>query len=120
MPSEFMPFGPMTFETFQEENARRCNEAFHPVDAWPIENWALAIAGEAGELCNRVKKVIRGDYTLAEQRDEILKELADVITYCDLAITHLGADTAEVVIGKFNEVSARIGYQRTILLDGGP
>jgi NTP pyrophosphatase (non-canonical NTP hydrolase) len=101
----------LTFARFQKLNAARCAAAFHPVDAWPIQNWALAIAGEAGELCNRVKKVIRGDYTLAEQREEILKELADVITYCDLAVSHLNADTATILMAKFDEVSARVGWK---------
>ena len=107
-----------TFRAFQERNRRRCENdergfghavAFdNPV--WPIQNWALAIAGEAGELANLVKKCLRGDFTVMEKRDEILAELADVMTYCDLAISSLGADTAETILRKFKEVSRRIGY----------
>ena len=101
-----------TFREFQDLNQRRCEEAFHSrEDPWPVQNWALAIAGEAGELCNYVKKVLRGDFTWEEARQNILKEAADVITYCDLLISALGADTGEEVLNKFDEVSARIGWQ---------
>lgn len=100
-----------TFRQFQNLNARRCGEAFeHGVDDWPIQNWALAIAGEAGELCNLVKKVIRGDYALEEKRQDILREVADVMTYCDLLMSHLGADTRDELLRKFDEVSERVGW----------
>jgi NTP pyrophosphatase (non-canonical NTP hydrolase) len=96
-------------------NRRRCEGGFgHAVawdnEYWPIQNWALAIAGEAGELCNLVKKTLRGDFTVEEKRAEILAELADVMTYCDLAISSLSADTGETVVAKFREVSKRIGW----------
>jgi len=104
-----------TFRQFQETSKRRCEEGFgHAVawdePSWPLQNWALAICGEAGELANLVKKCLRGDYTVEEKREEILDELADVMTYCDLAISSLGADTGETVWRKFAEVSRRIGW----------
>lgn len=105
----------MTFRDFQEANKRRCEEGFgHPVafdePLWPIQNWALAICGEAGELANLIKKCLRGDFTIEEKRDEILEELADVITYCDLAMSALDADTGTELRLKFNKVSRRIGW----------
>ena len=105
----------LTFREFQDLNKRRCEEGFgHPVafdePYWPFQNWALAIAGEAGELCNLVKKCLRGDFTIEEKRSEILAELADVMTYCDLAMSALDADTASELKGKFDEVSRRIGW----------
>lgn len=103
----------LTFADFQALNRRRCNDVFHPEgEWWPIELWSLAIAGEAGELCNLVKKVIRGDFTLEEKRAAILDEIADVITYCDLAVTLLGADTGEILMSKFDAVSSRSGWTR--------
>jgi len=48
---------PLTFEHFQKMNEHRCNNAFtNSVQEWTPEKWALAIAGEAGELCNYIKK----------------------------------------------------------------
>lgn len=104
----------LTFDAFQRMNAERCEAVWHPVAEWPIQNWALAIAGEAGELANLVKKVVRGDLTLDAARQEILKETADVLTYSDLLVTCLGARTDEVVMAKFREVSQRVGYHREI------
>lgn len=105
-----------SFAEFQEMNRLRCEEGFgHAVawdePSWPLQNWALAIAGEAGELCNLVKKCLRGDFTVTEKRGEILNELADVMTYCDLAISALGASTSEALWEKFAMVSKRIGWE---------
>lgn len=104
----------LTFERFQQLNAERCTKLFHPgsdVSAWwPIELWALAIAGEAGELANVCKKVVRGDFPMNQARPEILAELADVMTYCDLAFTRMHADTGRELLRKFDAVSARRGY----------
>lgn len=104
----------MTFNQFQRLNAERCEAKFHKIgdEEWPIQNWAIAIAGESGELCNLIKKIIRGDFSLQSQRKEVLKELADIITYCDLAMTHLGANTEDELMDKFDEVSFRVGFIR--------
>jgi NTP pyrophosphatase (non-canonical NTP hydrolase) len=101
----------LTFAAFQHLNRQRCDEAFtHGVEDWPIQNWALAIAGEAGELCNLIKKIIRGDFTVEEKRDEIIEELADVITYCDLAMSRMGVATDDSLLRKFDKVSERRGW----------
>jgi len=41
----------------------------------------MGLVGEAGELANKVKKVLRGDKLLADQRELILFELGDVMWY---------------------------------------
>ena len=107
----------MTFKDFQKWNVKRCEEVFHKVpvnqvrsseEIWTVEDWCLAIAGECGELCNLVKKIRRGDFTLTEKRRELAEEIADIITYCDLAMSSLGLDTGEEVIQKFRKVSQRM------------
>jgi NTP pyrophosphatase (non-canonical NTP hydrolase) len=37
--------------------------------------------GEVGELCNKVKKIIRGDYTLADIREDLISEFGDILWY---------------------------------------
>ena len=106
----------LTFHKFQEMNRLRCEEGFgHAVawddPGWPLQNWALAIACEAGELCNLIKKCLRGDFTVPERRQEILHELADIMTYCDLAMSSLSADTATEIQAKFEIISARVGWR---------
>lgn len=101
----------LTFARFQRMNIARTKGKFHPGgELWPPELWALAIAGEAGELCNLLKKVVRGDFSLESRLADVLSECADIITYVDLLISVLGADTGDVVLAKFREVSERHGY----------
>ncbi len=40
-----------------------------------------AMAGEAGEVCNWVKKFERGDFDKVELRERLMGELADVLIY---------------------------------------
>lgn len=97
----------LEFDYFQEVNRRRCEEAFGhgPGSDWGIVEWALAICGEAGELANLIKKVRRGDFPLESVRQEVLKEIADIISYADCAMTCMGANTALELMLKFDEVS---------------
>lgn len=109
----------LTFREFQDLNRRRCKETFHKLTTtgtWGLSDWCLAIAGEAGELCNLVKKIRRGDFTVAERREEILSEIADIITYCDLTISSLGANTDRVIASKFDKVSKRVSWEGPRLL----
>lgn len=100
----------MTFREFQDMNAARSSAVFHVAEAWPLQNWLLAVAGETGEACGYMKKVLNGKMTIEDARPHILKELADIITYADLAVSCLGADTGQVVWDKFEEVSQRVGW----------
>ena len=45
---------------------------------------ALGLAGEAGELANQVKKIIRDDggNLTPERKEKIVDELGDVLWYC--------------------------------------
>lgn len=101
----------LTFDGFQAINRKRCEEKFHPLSAWLPGGWPLAICGEAGELANIAKKVVRGDFSLGDKREEMVKDLADVITYCDLMLSALGVRTVDALYSKFEEVSARVGFE---------
>lgn len=99
----------LTFAQFQQRSHERAKGAF-PEQCLTPEFLAVAIAGEAGEMCNLVKKVLRGDFAIGRVREEILDELADVMTYCDLFMSVLDESTAIRIQKKFNEVSQRRGY----------
>ena len=70
----------MTFTEYQESAIKTAiygeqNKIFYP---------ALGLAGEAGEVCNKVKKIFRdnnGQLT-GEKRKELAAELGDVLWYC--------------------------------------
>lgn len=107
----------LAFEQLRKANVARCEEVFHTVEAWSPAEWATAFAGEAGEVCNAVKKLRRlqdgtntakDPQTVQEAIAQIGKELADTIIYADLLGARLGIVTQNVVIDKFNEVSDRM------------
>ena len=107
----------MKFSVLRLANVKRCEEVFHPLHHWTPTDWACALAGEAGEVCNAVKKLRRladGTNTSKDPQTEIeaIKaigaELADTIIYADLLAARLGLDLSVEVQAKFNEVSRRM------------
>lgn len=96
----------MRFQTLRIANRKRNEESFPMCADWTGTDWATALAGEVGELCNLVKKHRRGDTIKAE---DIGKEIADVIVYADLVAQYFGISLGAYVIKKFNEVSDRVG-----------
>ena len=76
---------------------------------------ALCMCGEAGEVANKVKKIVRGDKTLEEARDDIVEEVVDVFTYLMNIVGELDFDLYAEYTKKrtFNEErwgpSARVG-----------
>lgn len=76
---------------------------------WSLGEWMNAVMGELGEAANIVKKVRRGDLTLAEAKAALADEFADVVTYLDIAAYQAGIDLGEATTSKFNRVSERVG-----------
>ena len=107
----------MNLDTLREANVKRCEQYFHPLNSWSPTDWACAMAGEAGEACNAVKKLKRHaagagvpgqPTTTVECVDAIAKELADTIIYADLLAARLHINLSDAVRHKFNEVSDRM------------
>lgn len=65
------------------------------------ENLAKSIAIEAGELLEEFQWSAEAD------RERVLAELADVLTYALLLADRLGADPAEIIRGKLAETRAK-------------
>lgn len=94
-----------TLEKLREINAERCKAFGHTVNSWSPTDWACALAGETGELCNLIKKMRRGDRVGI---DDVAKEAADIVIYLDLLCTRLEIDLEAAIVNKFNEVSDRV------------
>jgi len=109
---------PLTFERLRRQNKRRCEAYFHKIHEWSEAEWACALAGEVGELCNFIKKRTRilksekftrqTDKDLEPLRQEAKKEIGDALAYLDLTATSLGFRLEDCVRDKFNEVSERV------------
>lgn len=59
---------------------------------------ALGLAGEAGEICNKTKKILRDDAgnLTDEKRSQLIDELGDVLWYVANLATDLGVTLEEV------------------------
>ena len=68
----------------------------------------LALVGEAGEVANKYKKVLRGDTTLTpEVIDDLGSELGDVLWYVACAAELLGMDLDEIATWNLEKLKDR-------------
>jgi len=112
----------MTFQHLASVNFCRTHR-WHSIESWSIADWSVAMAGEAGEVCNAVKKLKRIEQDIAnisdpdrqlstrqEAIDKIGAEIADTVIYCDLLAQRCGLSLAEIVRAKFNKTSETYGF----------
>jgi len=108
------------------EVSRTRTKRWHHADTvpWVGSDWSNAMAGEAGEACNVVKKLRRietgtmGAHNGGETDWDALvlklaEELSDTILYAVLVADHYGLsgeDLENAVIAKFNLVSVESGF----------
>jgi NTP pyrophosphatase (non-canonical NTP hydrolase) len=98
----------MTFKEYQTEAIKTAiygegNKVIYP---------ALGLVGEAGEVANKVKKVLRDDGgVLSPQKaDEVAKEIGDVLWYIAALCNDIGVDMEEIAtvnIAKLKDRQAR-------------
>ena len=114
--------GELTIDEVTQINHRRAL-AWHGPTEWSLSDWAVALAGEVGELCNVVKKLNRIRDGLPGNKEgvtkesleiDLAKEIADVYLYLDLFATAVKVDLPAAIKFKFNEVSQRIGFKEQL------
>ncbi len=114
----------LTFEQFSDINRRRCEsyngfgESLQPSSKYTEAHWALSIASEAGEVADAILgwsglKRSKADKT----KEDVGRELADVVTYCDLLASKLGFRLSHLIVAKFNEINQRCGFGRRFAID---
>lgn len=75
---------------------------------------ATEMAGEAGEVCNVIKKLERERMGLRGSMvsiGQLIEELADVVICTDLIAMHYGIDLYAAVVDKFNKTSTENGLE---------
>lgn len=95
----------MELNDFQELCA---TTAVYPKDVG-IEYCALGLVSEAGEVAGKMKKFLRGDFTLDVLIDGIYKELGDVLWYAAMLAEELDVpldDLAAYLLSKLQERKA--------------
>jgi len=97
----------MTFEEYQTNSRKTAmypnlgNNFIYPV---------LGLAGEAGEVSEKVKKIIRDDEGVVTEskREEIKKELGDVLWYVAQLCTEFGLKMDDVAIYNIEKLRSRL------------
>jgi len=84
-----------------------------------LSHWTLGITGEAGEIAEKVKKLIRDfDGELNnEQKLELVKEMGDVMWYLAVLAEHLGYKFEAV--GRMNIAKLRDRQSRNKIQGSG-
>lgn len=98
----------LSFKQLRHANKTRLKSSVFEDDDWSVSDWLMAVTGELGELANTLKKVRRGDITLAEAHHAVEAEFADIVMYLDILAAELTVDLNRAVIAKFNIVSNRV------------
>lgn len=84
------------------------DRAFSPeVCVPPLTYVVLGLVNEAGEVAGKLKKVLRGDRSIEDARDDIIDELGDVLWYLTRCCDELGVDLAEVAEENLNKLESR-------------
>lgn len=99
--------------TLNEYQQHALETAIYPDDS-SIVYPTLGLAGEAGEVADKVKKVIRdgGKEFTAEKRLEIVKEIGDVLWYCATLSRDLGYELDEVAQMNIDKLRSRMERHR--------
>lgn len=97
----------MNFEEYQKKSRKT---AKYPEAG---NNWiypTLGLCGEAGEVAEKMKKVMRdfGGQINAEKKEEITKELGDVLWYVSQIATELGLSLDEVAQKNIEKLYSRM------------
>jgi NTP pyrophosphatase (non-canonical NTP hydrolase) len=72
-------------------------------------HWVLGLNGESGEVAEKVKKIIRDKRSVVsdEDKQELAKEIGDVLWYLAVFADHLGITLGEVAQQNLDKLSSR-------------
>lgn len=96
-------------KTFEEYSEARQATASYPNRGNSIVYPAIALAGEAGEVCNEVKKYIRDDHHMltSEREKKIIEEMGDTLWYLDALAYEIGTTLDHVAKVNIAKLKAR-------------
>ena len=102
----------LTFAEYQTQS--RTTAVYPGRDQGNITYPALGLAGESGEVCEKIKKCIRDDNGIVtpERRALLAKELGDVLWYIAALSTELGLSLEEIASGNLAKLAARKANNR--------
>lgn len=97
----------MTFDEYQKQALTTAVNSYEPLMAKTI--WAMGVAGEAGEVVEKWKKIIAyKDGTVTEEDiNELAKELGDVVWYIAVLADALGLSFEDVMRRNVEKLKSR-------------
>ncbi len=97
------------FEDF-DEYQKACNKtAIYPGIGRNFTYPTIGLMGEAGEVANKIKKIIRDDKSKIkkENRDGIKAELGDIMWYVAQLSTELGLKLSDIIGYNLTKIASR-------------
>ena len=106
----------MTFEEYQKLSRKT---AIYPDKGNNFIYPTLGLTGEAGEVAEKIKKVLRDDKGIIDdsRKQEIKKELGDVLWYLSQIATELHLSLNDVADSNIKKVNSR--QERNKISGGG-
>lgn len=97
----------MDFNEYQKESRKT---AVYPNAGSDWVYPVLGLVGEAGEIADKMKKVIRDDGNIIseEKKSEVKKELGDVLWYISQIAFELGLSLDDIAKGNIEKLSSRM------------
>jgi len=107
----------MTFEEYQKRALTTVLGTDNPL--LDTLHWVLGINGEAGEVAEKVKKIIRDrkGVMTPDDKKELAKEIGDVLWYLAVLSHDLGFTFEEVALNNLEKLSSR--KERGVLSGSG-
>lgn len=93
--------------SFDEYQRGAAKTAIYPNVGNNIYYPALGLGGEVGEVLNKIKKIMRGDKSLEDKREEIAAELGDCMWYIAQLATELKVDLSQICMDNLDKLNKR-------------
>lgn len=107
----------MTFDEYQKLALKTAHS--HPDDLMDKTIWAMGVAGEAGEVVEKWKKIVAYKEGEVSEQDltELKKELGDVVWYIAVLAHSLGLSFDEVIKINVDKLADR--HKRNVIKGQG-
>lgn len=97
----------MTFDEYQKQALKTA--LTHPDKLMDKTIWAMGVAGEAGEVVEKWKKIVayKEGKVSADDLAELAKELGDVVWYIAVLANSLGLSFEEIMKNNLQKLASR-------------
>jgi NTP pyrophosphatase (non-canonical NTP hydrolase) len=106
----------LTLDDYQQQASTTCT-INDPGSQRSLAYTALGLSGEAGEVANKVKKILRGDYEADAIQDDIAAELGDVLWYVAMVAREFDLSLNDIAAANLEKLASR--KERGVLKGSG-